>query len=470
MSEDTKSKNEEVASYIEGLVARARKAQAQIEFASQEVVDDLCARIAWAGANEKFAQKIAEFAVKESGMGDVKSKFGKMRTKVRGAYRDTIGQKTVGVVEDDKQRGIMRIAKPVGVIGALIPVTNCEATQFCKTIHAIKTRNAIILAPHPRTKETNKMAVDAIREVLRRRNMPEDLVIAVEQVSVEASSELLRRCDLILATGGPGMVHAAYSSGKPCQGVGAGNAVSIVDETADLADAADKIMRSKTFDQATSCSTENSIAIHESVYERMIEELESVGGYLVSAEEKSRLQKAMWPDGHTLNRDIVARPAAHIAEVAGISLPQGKTFLLVEETGIGHDYPFSSEKLSVVAALYKWQNFDEAVDIVNRITTFSGPGHSCSIHTTRDDRVRQLADTVRVSRVMIRQPQCLANSGAWTNGMPMTLSLGCGTWGGNTSSSNITWKELLNYTWVSYPIPSTEPTDEELFGAEIMAE
>ncbi len=456
--------------YVAALVERARKAQSQIEFADQKTIDDLCARIAWSGAREDFARKIAEFAVEETGMGRVDSKFGKMRTKVRGAYRDTVGKKTVGAVEKDEVNGIMKLAKPVGVIGALAPVTNCEATPFCKAIHAVKTRNAIILAPHPRAKGTNKMAVEQIRSVLAKQGMPEDLVIAVEEVSVEISGELLKQSDLILATGGPGMVQAAYSSGKPCQGVGAGNAVVIVDETVDLADAADMVMRSKTFDHATSCSTENSLAVADSIYDKFLEELDKAGGYMCSAEEKAKLQKALWPDGKVLNREIVAQEAGKIADIAGIDLPEGKSFFLVEESGVGAEYPFSGEKLSVVAAVYRWKEYDEAVDLVNRITTYSGAGHSCGIHSTDEGRIAKLAENVRVSRIMVRQPQCLANSGAWTNGMPMTMSLGCGTWGGNTSSSNITWRELLNYTWVSYPIPSTEPSDEELFGKEIMEE
>jgi len=241
--------------------------------------------------------------------------------------------------------------------------------------------------------------------------------------------------------------------------------VCIVDETADLKDAADKIMRSKIFDHATSCSTENSVAIQEEVYDSMVKELEAVGGYLVSADEKKKLQNAMWdPQKGTLRREIVAQPAEKIAKLARINLPRGKTFIMIPETGAGEGYPFSEEKISVTMAVYKWKEFDEAIDLVNRITAHSGPGHSCGIHTALESRIRELSLKVNVSRIMIRQPQCLANSGAWTNGMPMTMSLGCGPWGGNSTNSNINWEAMLNYSWVSYPIPSTQPTDEELFG------
>ncbi len=455
---------QDAAGYVAALVERARKAQAQIEFATQEQVDEMATRIAWSGVRPDFAKEYTEFCAKETRMGYAPHKYGKLMTKVKGTLRDMKGKPSVGIVEDDKARGIVKIAKPMGVIGALIPVTNGEATPFVKAISCIKTRNAIIMAPHPRAQKTGDMAAAQMRKVLKTHGWPEDLIIGIEEVSVEKSKELMRQCDLILATGGAGMVRAAYASGTPSQGVGAGNALCIVDETADLKDAADKIMRSKTFDYATSCSTENSVAIHESVYDAMVKELEAVGGYLVSPEEKKRLQAAMWDEKGVLSRDIVAQPAETIARLAGITLPAGKSFLMIPETGVGKGYPFSGEKLSVTATLYKWKSFEEAVDLVNRITSFSGPGHSCGIHTFNETRIRELSHKVRVSRIMIRQPQCLANSGAWTNGMPMSMTLGCGSWGGNSTNSNVTWEHLLNYTWVSYPIPSTQPTDLELFG------
>jgi len=283
------------AKYIAGLMERARKAQAAIEFASQEQVDELCMRVAWSGVQPDFAKKLAKFCVEETGMGNEASKYGKLMVKIKGTLRDMKGKKSVGVVENDKENGIVKIAKPVGVIGALIPVTNGEATPFVKAISSLKTRNAIIMAPHPRAKGSNKMAVDRIRETLKKAGWPEDLVLNVEELSLEASKELMKQCDLVLATGGGPMVRAAYSSGTPSQGVGAGNAVCIVDETADLQDAADKIMRSKIFDYATSCSTENSVLIQENVYREMVKELQASGGYLVPADEKPKLQAAMWP-------------------------------------------------------------------------------------------------------------------------------------------------------------------------------
>lgn len=462
---------QDVATTIADLVRRARQAQQVYAQATQEQVDALTARVAWAGVRPDVAQRLAETLVAESGMGCVPDKIQKLRTKIKGAYRDMKGRKSVGVVSDDPRTGIVKIAKPVGVIGGILPVTNGEATPFVKVLGALKTRNAIILSPHPKGVQTCNLAVAAIRAVLKKHGWPEDLVIGIDPVCRDASMELMKQCDLVIATGSMGLVNAAYTSGTPCFGVGAGNAVCVIDETADLRETAGMIMRSKTFDHASSCSTENALAIQESVYDAMLRELEAVGGYLVNAEEKARLQAAMWnSETQALNRAIVARPAAVIAEVAGIRLPAGRSFFLVPETGIGKGFPFSGEKLSVVAAVYRWKTFAEAIDLVNRGTAHGGPGHSCSIHTADEARARELALQARVARIMIRQPQSLGNSGSWTNGMPMSLTLGCGTWGGNISSSNITWEQMLNFTWVSYPISSTEPSDEELFGAVMREE
>ncbi len=453
----------EAAAYIAGLVERARSAQKKIEFATQEQVDEMCVRIAWAGCKPDFAKKLGDFAAEESGMGYGPDKVGKIYAKVKGTLRDMRGQKSVGLVEVDEEKGLLKYAKPVGVIGALVPCTNPEATPFAKALSAIKTRNAIILAPHPRTKATNKMAVDTIRATLKANNFPEDLVIGIEEVSVESSNELMKQTDLVLATGGAGMVKAAYSSGTPAYGVGAGNAVSIIADDADLADAANKIKRSKIFDHATSCSTENCVLIQEDLYDDMIKALEAEGGYLAAGDEKKALQAVMWENG-VLSRNIVAQPAQKIGKLAKLKMGEDKCFIMVPETGVGKEHPFSGEKLSPVTTLYKYKTFDDAVQLVNDITDYSGAGHSCGIHTFDKRKVKELGRRVKVARIMVNQPQCLANSGAWTNGMPMSMTLGCGTWGGNIASENITWKNLLNYTWVSFEIESTMPSDEDLFG------
>lgn len=449
--------------YVSSLIERARKAQKIAEGYDQERVDHLTRAIVWNVLKPGTVEKISELAVEETKMGNYESKYAKLMTKLKGGLRDMKGKKSMGIIERDEERGLLKVAKPVGVIGAIVPTTNPEATPVLKAIMSIKTRNAVIMSPHPRAKKTNTVIVNIMREVLKKYDAPEDLIIGIEEPTLGISQELMKQCDLIVATGGSAMVAAAYSSGTPAYGVGVGNAAVVVDETADLKEAANKVMRSKTFDFATSCSAENSLVIQESIYDEFIKALEAEGGYLLNAENKAKLQSKLWIDGR-INVGIVAQPLAKIAEIAEIEVPKGKKFLMVEETGVGQAYPFSGEKLSMTVTLYKYKEFQDAIDKVNEITNYQGKGHSCGIHSTDNERIEEFALKTYTSRIMVRQPQCLANSGAWTNGMPMTLSLSCGIWGGNISNENIGWRHFLNTTWVSYPIPDNQPADEELFG------
>ena len=334
-----------------------------------------------------------------------------------------------------------------------------------KAISAVKGRNSIIIAPHPRAKLTNKMICDRMRDALTIMGAPADLVISIDAPSLESTNELMRQCDRVLATGGGAMVHAAYSSGTPALGVGVGNAVITVDATADLDDAAEKIRLSKTLDLAASCSADNSVILVEPIYEEMLAKLQEKGGYVVNADEKDKLQKTLWDDGH-LNTAIVAQPAEKIAGMADIDLPEGKSFYIVPEDGFGAEHPFSGEKLSVVMALYQAQDIDEAIELTNNIQSYQGQGHSCGIYSNSDDNIMKLANATRTSRVMVNQPQAASNSGNLWNGMRQTFSLGCGSWGGNGTNNNITWRDLINETWVSKPLAETKelPNDEELFG------
>lgn len=463
--------DEGVTAYVTTLVARARRALTSLRDVTQEEVDDLCARVAWQGCRDEFAVAIARLAVNETGLGTYDAKYAKMM-KLKAVLADMKGVRTIGVIERDVEPGIVRIAKPVGVIGALIPVTNPEMTPFIKALWSLKTGNAIILAPHPRAAKVNDLAALAIRRTLAAAGFPEDLVIAVESPGLAVSQELLRQCDISLATGGAGMVQAAYSSGKPAYGVGVGNAYSIVDDTVDLAHTAEMIMRSKTFDNASGCSADNGVLIQDSIYPEMIRELSSVGGFLIRAgsKERDQLRSTMWGDDGQLSRAIVAKDAGTIAKLAQIPIPISTRFLMVEEEGIGPAYPFTREKLSPVLTLMRWSRFSEAVEMVNAITDFCGSGHSCAIHSSDESRVMELAARVRVARVTVRQPHGLSNSGAWTNGLRPTCTLGCGTWGGNIVSENVNFRHLMNITRVAYEIPSQQPDDLDLFGADVLRE
>lgn len=448
---------------ISKLVERARAAQAIVEGYSQRRLDELAAAIVYTFSREALANEIARLAVEETDMGNVASKARKLTQKMPAIFYQIKDVKTVGVIERDPEMGIRKIAKPVGVIAALIPSTNPEATPVFKGVLSLRARNAIIFAPHPKSKQTTSRVVQIMREILAKNGAPEDLFLCIENPSKEASQQLMRQCDLTMATGSSDMVKAAYSSGKPAYGVGSGNAPVVIDETADLADAARKIKMGKMGDYASGCSAENSLVIKNTIYEEMKALLIKEGGYLVNEEEKEKLKKAMWVDGH-LNREIVAKPAHRIAQVAGFTVPEGTEFIMVEETGIGKDYPFSGEKMSVVLTLYQYDQFEEAIDKVNRITAYSGYGHSCGIHSFNDDHIMQLALNTKTTKVIVRQPHGMANSGAWFNGLANTFSLGCGTWGGNIVSENVTQKHYFNTTWVAEPIDRSEASEAEIFG------
>ena len=458
------------AEEIAGLVARSRAAQEQIANYTQEQVDRLIRAMVWAVAREDVARKIAQHTVDETQLGNYDGKYLKIFRKTRATLMDIIDDKSVGVIEEDPARNIVKIAKPVGVIGALSPSTNPEATPVIKAISAVKGRNSIIVAPHPRAKLTNKLICDLMREAIVKMGAPADLVLSIDTPSVEKTTELMRQCDRVLATGGSAMVTAAYSSGTPALGVGVGNAVITVDETADLDDAAEKIRISKTLDLAASCSSDNAVILVDAIYDEMLAKLVAKGGLILGADEKAKLQAAIWVDGH-INAKVVAQTPAFIADYAGFTIPEGTQFFIVPETGAGPDYPFSGEKMTVTMALYRASDIDDAVAITNRIQSYQGQGHSCGIYSRSDANIMKLANGTRTSRVMVNQPQSASNSGNLWNGMRQTFSLGCGSWGGNGTNNNITWRDLINETWVSKPLvtPKELLSDEELFGKELMA-
>ena len=455
----------EAAAEIAELVRRSRAAQAQIENYTQEQVDELIRAMVWAVAKPEVAEKIAKFTVEETQLGNEEGKYLKIFRKTRATLMDIIDDKSVGVIAEYPEREIVVIAKPVGVIGALSPSTNPEATPVIKAISAVKGRNSIIIAPHPRAKLTNKMICDLMRDAIVKMGAPADLVIGIEVPTLEKTNELMKQCDRILATGGGPMVKAAYSSGTPALGVGVGNAVITVDETADLDEAAEKIRISKTLDLAASCSADNSVLLVEPIYDEMLEKLKAQGGYVLDEDKKAKLQAVLWKDG-ILNAKIVAQPPETIAGMAGFEIPEGTKFFIVPETGAGPDHPFSGEKLTVTMALYKVKDIDEAIAKTNEIQAYQGQGHSCGIYSRSDENIMKLANATRTSRVMVNQPQAASNSGNLWNGMRQTFSLGCGSWGGNGTNNNITWRDLINETWVSkpLPVPKTLPSDEELFG------
>jgi sulfoacetaldehyde dehydrogenase len=427
----------------------------------QARVDRLCQAVAWATANMETATRLANMSVDESGMG---SREPRRRAKVVGILRDALRQKSMGVIEELPEKGIVKYAKPAGVICSLIPVTSPYITPIGIAIYAIKCRDAVIFSPHPSSSKTTFETVRLMRAALKDLGVPEDVLQCVEQPSIPLANELMSICDLTIATGGPAMVKAAYGSGKPAYGVGAGNATMVIDETADVVEAARNTAISKTNDHGSGCSADGNLVVDASIYDALLTQLQQEGGHLVSAAEKALLQRAYWDDQGRRTADTIARPAADVAAKAGIALPPNKTFFLVEESQIGKRFPYSTEKLGVVLAVFKANGFDDALDKVRQIFETGGRGHSCGIYSFSDDHINRLALMAPVSRIMVRQVQSSSNAGTFTNGMPMTSSMGCGTWGGNITNENVSLKHYMNVTWVSRPIAEDRPSEAEVFG------
>ena len=449
---------------IQELYERARRAFEKVEFWSQKKVDGMVAAVAWEWQKESTAEALAKIAVGESGIGDYQDKVAKIQSKTRGTLWDTLGVKTCGLVKEDKEKGLRIYAKPMGVVANVVPSTNPESTVCCIGLSLLKTRNAMIVSPHPSTQGSSYLTVERGRKALRKIGAPEDLMLCITNSSRARARELMTKCDFVVATGGAALVQVVYAAGKPAHTVSAGNVVSIVDETADLKAVAAKIVKSKIANNSASCSSENAVALQASIYDEMIECLKAEGGYLCSTEEREKLRAYMWPDGKMLNREMVARPAVWIAKRAGLYVPPGTRFLMVLGTTAGPQDRFSGEKISLVLTVWKWDDFGEMVERMKEMHRFSGEGHSASIHSQRDDHKVELALRANVGRVNCNMPHAMANSGSWFNGNPFTDTLGGGSWAGNMTSENVNWKHFLNYTWLSEPIPEHIPSDEELFG------
>ncbi len=447
---------------VAALIGRARLAQAEFERWPQERVDAAALACGWAIMKPENNRALAQVAVRDSGLGNVADKIAKNHRKTLGLLRDLAHVKTVGVIAEYPERGLTEIARPVGVVAAITPSTNPGATPANKIINSVKCRNAVILAPSPKGYGTARMLLDYTHAELAKVGAPADLVqLLDEPVTKEATQELMRQADLIAATGSQSNIRAAYSSGTPAIGVGTGNVVSIVDASADLAEAARKIALSKTFDNATSCSSENAVVILAPVYDSLLAELAKHGAVMLDGGEKAKLEKLMFPGGK-LGPAATAQSAARVARLAGIE--REARILMVEESGTGRAHPFSGEKLSPVLAVYKARDFDEAFRITSAIYDYQGRGHSVSIHTQDESQVMRLGLEMAVARVIVNQAHCIATGGSFDNGLPFSLSMGCGTWGGNSFSDNMHWRHFLNITRIARVIPEKVPTEQEIFG------
>ncbi|MFZ7944856.1 acylating sulfoacetaldehyde dehydrogenase [Neobacillus sp. 19] len=451
---------------VSEMVKKAREAMKIFHHYSQEQVDEVVQAVAWAIYKPGHAESLAELALKDTGLGRYEDKVLKKRRKTMGTLRDLKGAKSVGIIHIDEAKGITEIAKPVGVVAAIVPSTNPGATPANIAMMALKGRNAIIIAPSPKGHSTSQLLLNYIHKEFEKIGAPKDLFqVLPAPVNKAITKELMSQADFLTVTGSANNVHNGQTSGKPNACVGAGNVVSIVDRTANIEEAARKIFLSKTFDNATSCSNDNSVVIEAAIYDQMLEALKQQGGYLCNTEEKDLLQGAMWIDGKRNARTLAKDPHV-IAQEAGLAHPdaQRATFFMVEETGIGRDYPFSGEKLAVVLTVYKAANFQEAINQAKEILNYQGRGHSCGLHTTDEKHMEQIGYEMDVCRLLINQVQVYGNGGNFNNGLNFTLSMGGGTWGGNNIGENLSYKHFLNITRVSRIIPEVVPTEEELWG------
>ncbi len=450
---------------ISGLIERGRAAMEAYENHDQARIDDAVTALAWSIYKPERARELAELAVEDTGLGNVPSKVTKNTRKIFGTLRDLSRVKSTGIIEQLPEKGLVKYGKPVGVVAAVCPSTNPAATPVNKAMMALKGGNAVIIGPSPAGLATTARTVEHMRSELKKSGHPEDLVqVLPAPVSKALTQALMEACDLVVVTGSQNNVKRAYSSGTVAIGVGAGNVPVIIDSTADLDDAAAKICASKIFDNSTSCSSENSLVILDDIYEAAIAALERAGGYRSTGAEKTKIVDTLWVDGH-LNRHVIAKDADIFADVAGLAdEAKSSKFFIVEDDGIGPDHPLSDEKLSLVLTVYRAKDFAEAKDKVRQILEFKGIGHSLGIHTANSDHARELAEELDVVRVIVNQAHTFANGGSFDNGLNFTLSMGCGTWAGNSISENLNYRNFINITHLVTTIPEDKPSEEELFG------
>lgn len=432
-------------------VKRAKEAQLEYMSYSQEQVDKIVKLTAEATYAKSL--ELAQMAVQETGMGIVEHKKIKNEVGSMAVYESIKDEKTVGIIKEDRVNKVTEVAYPYGVVAGIIPTTNPTSTAIFKALISLKTRNAIVVSPHPRAVNCTVEALKICQEAAVKAGAPEGLIGWISKPSMAATNELMKHRDVnvILATGGGALVRAAYSSGKPAYGVGPGNVPCYIEKTANVAKAAAMIVDSKSFDHGTICATEQALVIDRNVLQMAIRELRNNGAYLLNEEEKALVAKTISPSPGYLNPAIVGQSAVKIAEMAGVSVPAETRVLIAEETRVGKDVPFSIEKLSPVFALYTADTYAEAKDYCTKLLNLGGRGHSLSLHTNDDAVAKDFALEMPVSRLMVNTLSSIGAVGATTGLMP-SLTLGCGSYGGNITSDNVTARHLINIKRMAYGI------------------
>ncbi len=435
------------------LVRAARKAQAEFAAMGQERVDSVVKAVADAALS--CAGELAAIAVEETGFGKAQDKKIKNILASEKLYAAIKDMRTIGVIADDRAKKIVEVAVPVGVIAGIIPSTNPTSTTIYKSLIALKSGNAIVFTPHPSARKCIGKTVELIKETLHAMKVCPDLVSCMSVPTIEGSAELMKVSDLILATGGPGMVKAAYSSGTPALGVGAGNVPAYIERSADIEDAVSKIFASKTFDNGTVCASEQSIVTEAVIADKVKSTVIAHGGYFLEGEKLEKVKRIMERGNGTMNPDIVGRDAAHIARLAGIDIPPGTRLLVSDEKGVGPRHPFSKEKLTALLAFYVVSDWKEACELCCSLLENGGMGHSLSIHSRNEEVIREFGLKKPVSRMLVNTPSTHGAVGLSTSLFP-SFTLGCGAVGGSSTSDNVTPMNLLNVRRVAYDLGTVE--------------
>lgn len=452
-------------SYIDELVSNSRIAQSKYEKFTQEQVNEIVREIGKVVYDR--AEELAKMTVEETRMGVFEDKVAKNKGKSKVIWNNLKDKKSIGILEEDKENAIIKVAKPKGVIGAITPCTNPIVTPMCNAMFALKGGNSIIISPHPRSKKCSKYIVDLFNEAIAKFRAPENLIQIIEEPSIDLSLELMKSADVVVATGGMGMVKSAYSSGKPAYGVGAGNVQCIIDRNTDIKEAVTKIVAGRTFDNGIICSGEQSAIIPKEIYELTIEEFKKNGAFYVSDEKTiEKFAKVIFIDGK-INGKIVGQSVQFIANLAGVDIPKDTKVIILKARGKGFEDVLCKEKMCPVMISFEYDHFNEAVEIAQSNLNLEGKGHSCAIHSNNKEHIKYAAANLTVSRLVVNQPSSTSAGGTLYNGFAPTTTLGCGSWGNNSISENLDYKHLINVSRVGfYNEKATAPTDEEIWRNE----
>jgi succinate-semialdehyde dehydrogenase len=450
-------------SQIDELISRARQAQAVFEDFSQEQVDAIVRELGKYVYDN--AESIAKEAHAETGLGTYEDKIAKAKGKSRIIWNSLKGKRSRGIIDEDPDAGLIFVAKPMGVVAAVCPITNPIVTPMCNAMFALKTGNAVIFAPHPKAEVSTRNLTRAYREILKEHGAPEDLVQMVTNGSVESTQALMQAADVVVATGGGAMVKSAYSSGKPSYGVGAGNVPVVIDRDVDLKDATAKIVAGASFDNGIICSHEQFVLTPDELYEDTVQAFHATGKvwYTDDPAQVQKLRETVFPDGH-MNKDVVGKSAQEVAARAGIDIPADVRVILVRADGSGTDDLLAKEKLCPVVAIFPYESFEEAVERAKANLLVEGAGHSAALHSNNEEHIRHMGVELPVSRLVVNQASALTAGGSLTNGFAPTTTLGCGSWGGNSISENLDYKHLMNVSRIGRPVAREHvPTDEEIW-------